>query len=594
MENQKIKINWAYNLRNYFSLLKKYKLVTILVVFFVCLQEFYSIFTRYLFKIIVDNASLFINNSILKEQFLGILFAVAIAFITSAFVNIFSSFFKNHYLNTLETNIMKDLKRKYFDHLISLDHNFHVTHKTGSMISRLSRGNSAVERMTDLLVFNFVSLFVQIIFIFFSLIYLDAISSLVVVITVILFIAYSFILQRFQEESNVLANRAEDIEKGNIADIFTNIDSIQYFGKEKMIKEKYEKLSENSRKAILKNWNQYRWMAAGQHIILAIGTFFIIYFPMIKFINGELTLGTLTFIYTVFASLIGYLYGFVSGVRGLYRSMADFEDLFEYGKIQKEILDKPNSKKLLIKEGEVEFKNITFNYGKRKIFENFNLKIQRNKKIALVGHSGSGKTTLIKLLYRMYDINKGQILIDNTDIREVKQEFLRSEMSIVPQECVLFDDTIYNNISFSNPKASKEQVLEAIRFAQLDRIIKSFPNKENTVVGERGVRLSGGEKQRVSIARAILANKKILILDEATSSLDSQTEHEIQNDLEKLMKGRTSIIIAHRLSTIMKADTIVVMKNGKIVQTGNHNELIHQPGEYKHLWNLQKGGYIKN
>jgi len=234
-----------------------------------------------------------------------------------------------------------------------------------------------------------------------------------------------------------------------------------------------------------------------------------------------------------------------------------------------------------------------FKYHKRKIFNKFNLKIPANKKVAFVGHSGCGKTTLVKLLYRFYDIENGQILIDNKDIRDVKQESLREEMSMVPQEAVLFDDTIYNNVAFSNPKASKQEVLRAMRFAQLDKVVKDFPDKEKTIVGERGVKLSGGEKQRVSIARAILANKKILVLDEATSSLDSETEHEIQRDLEKLMQGRTSIIIAHRLSTIMHADMIIVLQKGKIVQTGTHRQLITKSGEYKKLWNLQKGGYIK-
>jgi ATP-binding cassette subfamily B protein len=246
-----------------------------------------------------------------------------------------------------------------------------------------------------------------------------------------------------------------------------------------------------------------------------------------------------------------------------------------------------------ITDGEVEFKDVSFNYGKRKIFENFNLKIPKNSKIALVGHSGSGKTTLIKLLYRFYDINSGQILIDEKDIRDFKQDSLRSEMSIVPQECILFDDTIYKNILFSNPSASREEVMQAIKFAQLDKVIERFTKKEDTIVGERGIKLSGGEKQRVSIARAILANKRILILDEATSALDSETEFEIQKDLEKLMKGRTSIIIAHRLSTIMNADKIIVLKGGEIVQQGKHSQLISQPGEYKKFWNLQKGRYLK-
>ena len=187
----------------------------------------------------------------------------------------------------------------------------------------------------------------------------------------------------------------------------------------------------------------------------------------------------------------------------------------------------------------------------------------------------------------------GGILIDGKDIRNFKQESLRSESGIVPQECILFDDTLYNNVKFSKPEASRKEVLQAIKFAQLDKVIKDFPKKEDTIVGERGVRLSGGEKQRVSIARAILANKKVLILDEATSSLDSETESEIQKDLQRLLQGRTSIIIAHRLSTIMNADRIIVLQKGKIIQQGKHFELINQPGEYRKLWNLQKGGYIE-
>jgi ATP-binding cassette subfamily B protein len=273
--------------------------------------------------------------------------------------------------------------------------------------------------------------------------------------------------------------------------------------------------------------------------------------------------------------------------------MADFESLFQYGKVDREVQDLPHSKKLKVRKGKIEFKNVTFKYHKRRIFRNFNLKIRKNTKIALVGHSGSGKSTLVKILYRLYNLERGQILIDDRDIKDYKQESLRSELSIVPQECVLFDDTIYNNIKFSKPTAKRKEVKKAIKFAQLDKIINTFPEKEKTIVGERGIKLSGGEKQRVSIARALLANKKILVLDEATSSLDSETEHEIQKDLEKLMRGRTSIIIAHRLSTIMNADKIIVLEKGKIVQEGKHNQLIRRKGVYKKLWSLQKGGYLE-
>ena len=256
------------------------------------------------------------------------------------------------------------------------------------------------------------------------------------------------------------------------------------------------------------------------------------------------------------------------------------------------IKDKLNAKDIEIKQGVIEFKNVSFKYHQNELFKNFNLKVDKNQKVALVGHSGSGKSTLVKILYRLYDLDNGTIKIDGVDIKDVKQESLRSELSIVPQECVLFDDTIYNNILFSNPKASRKEVLQAIKFAQLDKTIKEFPYREDTIVGERGVKLSGGEKQRVSIARAILANKKILVLDEATSSLDSKTEYEIQKDLQSLMQGRTSIIIAHRLSTIMGADLIVVLEKGNVVQQGTHRDLIKMPGVYQELWSLQKGGYL--
>ncbi|MDD5066235.1 MAG: ATP-binding cassette domain-containing protein, partial [bacterium] len=269
------------------------------------------------------------------------------------------------------------------------------------------------------------------------------------------------------------------------------------------------------------------------------------------------------------------------------------ESLFRYNKIEKRIKDRPRAGDLNIKQGVIEFRNVSFKYHKQNIFEDFNLKIRHNEKVAVVGPSGCGKTTLIKLLYRLYDVDKGTIRVDGKDIRNVNQQSLRSEMAVVPQECILFDDTIMNNISFSRPGIGPEKVFESMKLAQLDKIVKRFPNRENTIVGERGVKLSGGEKQRVSIARALLADKKIVVLDEATSSLDSRTEHEIQRDFQKLFKGRTAIIIAHRLSTIMNADRVIVMDEGRIVQTGKHKDLVKRKGIYRDLWELQKNGYIE-
>jgi ATP-binding cassette, subfamily B, heavy metal transporter len=518
---------------------------------------------------------------------------VGVVFIFVILSRSIGNWFHFHLTNILETNLVLDLKKKYFNHILGLSYSFHTTHKTGSLISKLNRGRGAIESLTDTIIFNFTPLIFQLLVAGVSLIYLDYISTIVLGITIFAFIFFSLFMQKLQADANLKENQAEDFEKANISDIFTNVDSIKYFGKETTVKNKFAKIAEETKAASLKHWNYFRWLYSGQILILGIGTFFLIYFPIRSFIAGTLTLGSLVFIYTVYSALLGSLYSFVGGIRNFYRVMADVDALFLYGKIENEIKNKPNAKEIQIKNGEIVFKNISFSYGKRKIFENFSLKIPKEKNIAIVGHSGSGKTSLVKLLYRFYDLNSGEILIDDQNIKEVKQESLRGEMSIVPQECVLFDDTIYNNILFSKPGSTKDEVWNAIRFAQLDKTIENFPKKEKTIVGERGVKLSGGEKQRVSIARALLADKKILVLDEATSSLDSQTEHEIQEDLRKLMKGRTSIIIAHRLSTIMNADTIVVMDKGKIVQMGTHSQLIRQEGEYKKLWNLQKGGYIK-
>ncbi|MBR9705886.1 ABC transporter ATP-binding protein [Candidatus Pacearchaeota archaeon] len=587
------KINFKYNMGVFWSFVRKYKASVVLLIFLITLIELSRISEKFLFKEIIDRGTDYGAGILLASVLAKILVIIAVLFVISVIVKAVSRWIYMYYLNKLDSHLMKDLKNRFFNHIISLDHDFHTTHKTGSLISRLGRGSGAMETMVDVFVMNFIPMIIQLIVVMVSIIYFDPVSALIVFITALVFILYSYKILKMQEPSKVELNKTWDIEKGNIADFLTNIESIRYFGKEKLIKSKATKLTENCRRAQMRNWSYFKWFDAGQIVILGTGIFFLMLFPIRSFLAGNMTLGTLAFIYTAFANLAGSLFGFVWGIRGFYRAMADFQDLFEYGKIEKVILDKPGAEKLKVRHGEIVFNNIEFSYGKRKMFRNFKLKVPKDQKVALVGHSGCGKSTLVKLLYRLHDVEDGEIMIDGKGIKEFTQESLRNEMSIVPQECVLFDDTIYNNIKFSKPDASRKEVMKAIRFAQLDQIIKEFPKQENTIVGERGVKLSGGEKQRVSIARAILADKKILVLDEATSALDSETEHEIQRDLEKLMKGRTSIIIAHRLSTIMHADKIVVMRRGKIIETGKHNKLVKQNGEYKKLWNLQKGGYIK-
>jgi ATP-binding cassette subfamily B protein len=588
------KVNFKENFRKYWLIARPYKWLIVGIILLATIYEVLHLIEKYLFKIILDNGSEFLAGTLERTEFVNILLIIAAVYIGILVFKLTDHWFRISMTNILESKMIFDLKKKFFDHIVTLSHKFHTTHKTGSLISKLNRGAGALERLTDFMIFNVAPVLLQIVIVSISLFTMEWTSAILLLITSITFITYGFIIAQVQKKAHTEANAAEDFEKGNISDIFTNIDSIKYYGKEKLIKERYARLAEDTRVKRLRFWNYGKMFSVGISLIVGIGTFFIFYLPLLRFLDGEVTIGTLAFIYSVYIGIIGPLWGFVHSLRGFYISLGDFDALFKYEEIKNEIVDKKKAEILEVKEGKIEFKKVSFKYHNKNVIDNLSLAIKPGERVALVGHSGSGKTTLVKLLYRLYDPDKGQIQIDNKNIKEFKQESLRGELSIVPQECILFDDTIFNNILFSRPDASREEVMNAIKSAQLDKFISQLPKKENTIVGERGVKLSGGEKQRVSIARAILANKKILVLDEATSALDSKTEWEIQKALKELMQNRTSIIIAHRLSTIMHADKIVVMDKGKIVQIGKHRDLINEKGHYSELWNLQKGGYIED
>ncbi len=588
------KVNFWENMRYYFSLLSNYKLLAFFGLVVISIIQVANIGEKFLFKAVIDNAEKLSNGIMDSSQFVNSLLFLGILFAVIFIVRVIGAWFRIYVVNRLDANLMRDLKQRFFSHILYLSYKFHSEKKTGSLISRLLRASGAIERITDVIIFSVLPLVLRFSMVAAAFIYFDLKTGISLFLTSGLFIWYSVWVQLKQEKYHVLANKAEDKEKATIGDIFTNIETVKYFGKERRIIAKYNKLSDNSFKALIKFWDYYSWLDAGQNLILGIGTFFVFFFPLKSLLAGNMSLGTLAFIYTTYTTFVGLLFQFVHGIRGFRRGIIDFNDLYQYSKIENEIKDVPGAKPIKITKGKIVFRNVDFSYNNKKLIKDLNLVIPENSKVAIVGPSGAGKSTLIKLLFRLYDIDGGEILIDGQDIRKVKQESLRSEMSIVPQDAILFDDTIYNNIKFSNPKAGRRDVMRAIKFAQLDKLIARLPQKENTIVGERGVKLSGGERQRVSIARAMLANKKILVLDEATSALDSQLEAEIQKDLEKLMKNRTSIVIAHRLSTIMDADIIIVVDKGKIIEAGTHGELLNRRnGLYSKLWNLQAGSFYE-
>jgi ATP-binding cassette subfamily B protein len=334
-----------------------------------------------------------------------------------------------------------------------------------------------------------------------------------------------------------------------------------------------------------------KWNTA-QRITALIGQILAMVLAVKLAINGEITVGSLALIF-IFSNKIFMLADYiVYSLDTIFRSASEFNAASKILNEKSKIKDDKDAKNIKITEGKITFNNVSFNYENNKVFSKFNLEIKSGETVGIVGKSGSGKTTLVKLLYRMYDLDNGYISIDKQNIRHVKQNSIRNSMSLVPQETLLFDDTIYNNVKFANAYSNYQDVINALKKAELWEFIKKLPDKEKTIVGERGIKLSGGEKQRIAIARSILANKKIIILDEATSSLDSETESKIRDTLDKLTKGKTTIIIAHRLSTVMNADKIVVFSEGEIVEVGTHKQLLKKKGKYSELWKYQSQGFI--
>ena len=587
------KINWKDNAEYYYSIAKPYWKWFGLIIFLIFIQTLIEVGHNYLFKLVIDYGTDLISNKIAADFFVSFILILAIAYLVSVIVLSLVRFYRMQWLNFMEVKMMFDIKQDIFNHLVGLSHNFHTTHRTGSLISKLIRSSKSVEGITDFLTFHGSPLIIKVLISFAVIAFFDLYAGLIVLFASIIFIAYCFFILEKQQRANLERNDAEDYEKAFISDTFTNIETVKHFGKEKRMNWLFSGIAGNTLRKYLEFWNYYAWIDAVFVLIFGAGTILLMYITLSRTITGDLSIGSLVFIYTSYTALIFPLFEFMWGVRRVYESMSDLQAIVDYKKIKREVKDEVGAKSIKIKKGSVEFRNVSFTYGRREVLSEFNLKINSNEKVALVGHSGAGKTTVIKLLYRLYDPKKGSVLIDGVDVKRVKQDSLRSELSIVPQECVLFNDTIYNNVLFSNPTASSKQVFDSLKVAKLYDFVISLPEKENTVVGERGIKLSGGEKQRLSIARAVLANKKILVLDEATSSLDSATERKIQEELFSLMKGKTTLIIAHRLSTIMRADKIIVMEKGKIIQIGTHEELSKKSGLYKKLWELQREKAIK-
>lgn len=494
-----------------------------------------------------------------------------------------------------QSKTMGNIAKECFEEMHNHSYNFFTSNFSGSLVKKINRLVRSFEGLADKLYFELGPLIIKVLVIFAVLFIIQPILGIVMAIWTGLFCYFNFLFAKYKWKFDIAKAKSETKTTAQLADTITNSITIKLFAGLKSEVKKFSKIIEDWVTKTKKAWLLNEYARAAQHFAMILLNLIVFYIAIKLWGEGQLTIGDFIWIQAYLFALFEKIWGFGRVIRDLYRDLADAEEMIEILNTKYEIQDAKDAKKLSVVRGKIEFEKVRFSYDKSvKVINNLSLKIKSGEKIALVGPSGGGKSTVTKLILRFFDIQRGKILIDGQNIKSVTQDSLRSQISLVPQDPILFHRTLMDNIRYGRQDATKEEVFAASRLANCHEFIMKFPKKYETLVGERGIKLSGGERQRVAIARAILANNPILILDEATSSLDSYSESQIQEALQNLMKNRTTLVIAHRLSTIMKMDRIIVFQDGKIAEQGTHADLIsNNSGLYKKLWDLQSGGYVK-
>jgi len=477
-----------------------------------------------------------------------------------------------------------------FRHLHQLSLRFHLARRTGGLSRVIERGVKGIESIVRFTILNGIPTILE--FAIMATVIWYQFGFKYVVIVAVMIAAYVWFtvktsnwrigIRREMNESDTDAN-------SKAIDSLLNFETVKYFGNEQMEAERFDRSMAGYEKAATKTWTSLAWLNLGQTVILGIGMAFCMALSARAVMNGTQTIGDFVLINALLMQIsiplnfIGFLY------REIRQGLADIESMFDLLGVPAEIQDKPGAPDLGAVDGTLKFKDVKFHYDPdREILKGIDFDVPAGQTVAIVGPSGAGKSTISRLLFRFYDVTDGAILIDGQDVRDVTQESLRGVIGMVPQDTVLFNETIAYNIRYGRPDASEEEVREAARMAQISDFIERQPKGYDTEVGERGLKLSGGEKQRVAIARTILKSPPVLILDEATSALDTHTEREIQSALDQVSKNRTTVVIAHRLSTVVNADLILVLEAGKIVERGTHNDLLDLDGLYCSMWNRQR------
>jgi len=498
-------------------------------------------------------------------------------------------------LSRFEADVMARLKQMAFEHVIHHSYGFFSNTFTGSLVQRINRFSRAFERLYDTFVFNFIPLLIQVVGTIIIVYFQEKVIAWIIVIWVVLTMLCNYFFSRWKVKYDIASAAADSATTALLADTMTNQYAVSSFVGSDYEAVSFKDVSNKQANATCLSWQLSNVMDAVQGAFWVIIEFFVFYYAIRFWKIGLVSVGTFVLIQAYIIGLAQRLWDFGRIIRNVYESYADSSEMVLTLNLPHEIKDLKNAKPLLVKKRNINFNHVSFTFAnKRPVLKDVSLRIVGGEKIALVGPSGAGKSTIVRLIMRLYNLKQGTIMIDGQDIQKVTLASLRSSISIVPQDPVLFHRSLLENIRYGKRDATDKEVMNAAHLAHCDEFIEQLPLKYETLVGERGIKLSGGERQRVAIARAILKNAPILILDEATSSLDSHSELLIQDALDELMKNKTTIVIAHRLSTIRKMDRIIVLDEGSITEEGTHEDLLKKDkGLYRHLWELQAGGFLR-
>jgi len=575
-------------LKYFWQVIRRFKISFFTIIFFSIITSALDVYIPLqflkLWNVLSSNNFTFISAA--KSIVILILVLNLTRFITRRIVGFSNSYF--------QANVMAGLRKQAFSYMIGHSHSFFADNFGGSLLQKINKYARSFERLMDKMVNDGMPLVIRSIGTVIAIYTLIPKYAYILTIFCFVFLITALVYTKLKLKYDVLAALSDTKTTGALADSISNHGSIQLFAGHEYEKEKVGSVINEQKKATLFNW--YLWEGLGSiQALYSVAIEFIVFWIAISdWRLGLIGVPVMVLLQSYMGRLIENLWGFASIVRAYYDGFADAQEMALILDAPYSVMDNNIKKEIKDITGEVVFDNITYVYSNNniKVFDNFSLKIKAGEKVALVGTSGAGKSTFVRLLMRLFNLQEGRILIDGIDISFISQNNLREKIGFVPQDPVLFHRTLMENIRYGRRDATDEEVLRAANLAHCSEFIDNLPAGYNTYVGERGVKLSGGERQRVAIARAILKNAPILVLDEATSSLDSESEMLIQDALQQLIKGKTVIVIAHRLSTIRSMDRIIVISQGKIVEDGVHDDLlVKKDGIYKKLWDIQSGGF---